>query len=150
MTWLQARSDLAKSDEQWFAQLRLEVERVTRAHMQVRGAHPCSLSCVNRLQEMDQCERRLQDARTARDGDRAEQAAAMAAANTRNVELQKALQQLQVRLNSSQFYGFGILTCVLQEQQRQAERAHDNCRRDLQEQGATIEDLNSEMQARLA
>ena len=31
----QARSDLAKSDEQWFAQLRLEVERVTRAHMQV-------------------------------------------------------------------------------------------------------------------
>ena len=36
-------------------------------------------------------------------GDRAEQAAAMAAANARNVELQKALQQLQVRLNSSQF-----------------------------------------------
>ena len=102
MTWLQARSDLAKSDEQWFAQLRLEVERVTRAHMQVRGAHPCSLLFVNRLQEMDQCERRLQDARTARDGDRAEQAAAMAAANARNVELQKALQQLQVRLNSSQ------------------------------------------------
>jgi hypothetical protein len=32
---MQARSDLAKSDEQWFAQLRLEVERVTRAHMQV-------------------------------------------------------------------------------------------------------------------
>jgi hypothetical protein len=29
---------LAKSDEQWFAQLRLEVERVTRAHMQVRSA----------------------------------------------------------------------------------------------------------------
>jgi len=35
-----AESDLAKSDEQWFAQLRLEVERVTRAHMQVRGARP--------------------------------------------------------------------------------------------------------------
>jgi len=35
---MQARSDLAKSDEQWFAQLRLEVERVTRAHMQVRSA----------------------------------------------------------------------------------------------------------------
>jgi hypothetical protein len=97
---------------------------------------------------MDQCERRLQDARTARDGDRAEQAAAMAAANARNVELQKALQQLQARLNSLQ--GFEILTRVLQEQQRQAERAHDNCRRDLQEQGATNEELNSEMQARLA
>jgi hypothetical protein len=97
---------------------------------------------------MDQCERRLQDARTARDGDRAEQAAAMAAANERNVELQKALQQLQARLNSLQ--GFEILTRVLQEQQRQAERAHDNCRRDLQEQGATNEELNSEMQARLA
>ena len=54
---------------------------------------------------MDQCERRLQDARTARDGDRAEQAAAMAAANARNVELQKALQQLQARLNSSQAQG---------------------------------------------
>jgi hypothetical protein len=40
VTCLQARSDLAKSDEQWFAQLRLEVERVTRAHMQVRGANP--------------------------------------------------------------------------------------------------------------
>ena len=97
---------------------------------------------------MDQCERRLQDARTARDGDRAEQAAAMAAANARNDELQKALQQLQERLNSLQ--GFEILTRVLQEQQRQAERAHDNCRRDLQEQGATNEELNSEMQARLA
>ena len=97
---------------------------------------------------MDQCERRLQDARTARDGDRAEQAAAMAAANARNVELQKALQQLQARLNSLQ--GFEILTRVLQEQQRQAERAHDNCRRDLQEQGATNEELNSEMQVRLA
>ena len=97
---------------------------------------------------MDQCERRLQDARTARDGDRAEQAAAMAAANARNVELQKALQQLQARLNSLQ--GFEILTRVLQEQQRQAERAHDNCRRDLQEQGASNEELNSEMQARLA
>jgi len=97
---------------------------------------------------MDQCERRLQDARTARDGDRAEQAAARAAANARNVELQKALQQLQARLNSLQ--GFEILTRVLQEQQRQAERAHDNCRRDLQEQGATNEELNSEMQARLA
>jgi len=46
--------------------------------------------------------------------------------------------------------GFEILTRVLQEQQRQAERAHDNCRRDLQEQGATNEELNSEMQARLA
>ena len=42
------------------------------------------------------------------------------------------------------------ITRVLQEQQRQAERAHDNCRRDLQEQGATNEELNSEMQARLA
>ena len=40
VTCLQARSDLAKSDEQWFAQLRLEVERVTRARMQVRGANP--------------------------------------------------------------------------------------------------------------
>lgn len=107
----QARSDLAKSDEQWFAQLRLEVERVTRAHMQ----------------EMDQCERRLQDARTARDGDRAEQAAAMAAANARNAELQKALQQLQ-------------------DQQRLAERAHDNCRRDLEQQMASNEELSSEMQ----
>jgi hypothetical protein len=100
---------------------------------------------------MDQCERRLQDARTARDGDRAEQAAAMAAANARNVELQKALLQLQARLNSSQaLQGFENLTRVLQEQQRQAERAHDNCRRDLQEQGASNEELNSEMQARLA
>ncbi len=97
---------------------------------------------------MDQCERRLQDARTAQDGDRAEQAAAMAAANARNDELQKALQQLQERLNSLQ--GFEILTRVLHEQQRQAERAHDNCRRDLQEQGATNEELNSELQARLA
>jgi hypothetical protein len=44
---------------------------------------------------MDQCERRLQDVRTARDGDRSEQAAAMAAANARNAELQKTLQQLQ-------------------------------------------------------
>jgi hypothetical protein len=45
---------------------------------------------------MDQCERRLQDARTARDGDRAEQASAMAAANAHTAELQKTLQQLQV------------------------------------------------------
>jgi hypothetical protein len=37
-THVKARSDLAKSDEQWFAQLRLEVERVTRAHMQVGSA----------------------------------------------------------------------------------------------------------------
>jgi hypothetical protein len=50
---------------------------------------------VTRLKEMDQCERRLQDARTARDGDRSEHAAAMAAANARNAELQKTLQQLQ-------------------------------------------------------
>jgi len=97
---------------------------------------------------MDQCERRLQDARTPGMATVLEQAAAMAAANARNVELQKALQQLQARLNSLQ--GFEILTRVLQEQQRQAERAHDNCRRDLQEQGATNEELNSEMQARLA
>lgn len=96
----QARSDLAKSDEQWFAQLRLEVERVTRAHMQVwnvvmRHGHP--ITC---LQEMDQCERRLQDARAARDGDRAEQTAAMAAANLRILELQKTVQLLQVSLHS--------------------------------------------------
>jgi hypothetical protein len=38
----QARSDLAKSDEQWFAQLRLEVERVTRAHMQVHFSNHLS------------------------------------------------------------------------------------------------------------
>ncbi len=97
-TRVQARSDLAKSDEQWFAQLRLEVERVTRAHMQVGGTTAGQNNCMichTCSQEMDQCERRLQDARTARDGDRAEQAAAMAAANAQIAELQKALQQLQ-------------------------------------------------------
>jgi hypothetical protein len=35
----------------------------------------------------------------------------------------------------------------LQEQQRQAERLNDNCRRDLEAQGAANEELSSEMQA---
>ena len=163
---VQARSDVAKSDEQWFAQLRLEVERVTRAHMQVSGwlelnvtRHASHVtrhtSHVTRHtshapQEMDQCERRLQDARTARDGDRAEQAAAMAAANARTAELQKTLQQLQVSV------GRCVRACAcddvhscVQEQQRQAERAHDNCRRDLEEQAASNEELSEEMQARV-
>jgi hypothetical protein len=39
------------------------------------------------------------------------------------------------------------VTSFLQEQQRQAERLNDNCRRDLEEQGATNEELSSEMQA---
>ena len=54
---------------------------------------------------MDQCERRLQDARTARDGDRAEQASAMAAANAHTAELQKTLQQLQVSRKYERAWG---------------------------------------------
>ena len=38
-----------------------------------------------------------------------------------------------------------LLTAV-QEQQRQAERAHDNCRRDVEQQAAANEELSSELQ----
>jgi hypothetical protein len=38
------------------------------------------------------------------------------------------------------------VTRVLQDQQRLAERAHDNCRRDLEQQMASNEELSSEMQ----
>ena len=41
-----------------------------------------------------------------------------------------------------------VHSCV-QEQQRQAERAHDNCRRDLEEQAASNEELSEEMQVRV-
>ncbi len=40
------------------------------------------------------------------------------------------------------------MTSALQEQQRLAERAHDNCRRDLEQQVAANEELSSEMQVR--
>jgi hypothetical protein len=35
---------------------------------------------------------------------------------------------------------------AVQEQQRQAERAHDNCRRDVEQQAAANEELSSELQ----
>jgi len=41
--------------------------------------------------------------------------------------------------------GFKKKTAV-QEQQRQAERAHDNCRRDVEQQAAANEELSSELQ----
>jgi hypothetical protein len=65
----------------------------------------------------------------------------MSAANSHIAEMQRTLQQLQVCVCLK------MRAKSLQEQQRQAERLNDNCRRDLEEQGATNEELSSEMQA---